>query len=106
MSVGFFNATVYEPNPARALALVERVQALHDGFGQEPAVREPLARALASAYLKEKATGERGVAEAAGGRFRALADRFGHEPTLAEIVAQNRAFCERLDLPFPGDPAS
>jgi hypothetical protein len=48
-----FNATVREPDRARRLAVAERIAALHTQHGQEPAVREPLARALYNVTVGE-----------------------------------------------------
>ena len=51
LSIGLFNATVIEPDPAKRQALADRIEALHTQHGQEAAVREPLARALTNATV-------------------------------------------------------
>jgi hypothetical protein len=48
-----FHATVREPDRARRLAVAERMAALHTQPGQEPAVRESLARALYNVTVGE-----------------------------------------------------
>jgi hypothetical protein len=52
-SMRCFNATVRELDRARRLAVAERIAALHTQHGQEPAVREPLARALYNVTVGE-----------------------------------------------------
>jgi hypothetical protein len=84
-AMGLFNATVGEPDPARRLALAERIEVLHTQYGQEPTVREPLAKALFNATVGER-DAARSLALAV--RIEALHTQYGQEPAVREPLAK------------------
>ena len=76
-----------EPDPAQCLALAERIATLHTQHGQEPAVREALAKALLNATVGEPdATQRRELIV----RLADLATNHPDEPLLAQVAAQAR----------------
>jgi hypothetical protein len=83
-SMGLFNAMVGESDPAKRLALADRIDALHRAHGQEPTVREQLAKALVNATAAEPHSVQR---RALANRIDDLHRAHGQEPAVREPLA-------------------
>jgi hypothetical protein len=84
LATGFYNATVDERDPAKCLALADRIQKLHEDYGQEPAVREQLAMALINATVGET---DPAKCLALADRIQKLHEDYGQEPAVREQLA-------------------
>ena len=97
LAMGLYNATANEPDPAQRRSLADRVAALHDQHGYEPAVREQLATALFNATVVEPDSAQ---CLALADRIGRLHELHGHEPAVREQLA-NALFNAAVVEPDP-----